>query len=347
MPPLKVLHLSVTSGGGLRNSGDFMIYKSIIPYCNSHIFEEHKEVEWSQRCIRQDIPLEVYNSYDAIVVGPGGLILPDSVPNKVSGWQWVCPLETLKAIEAKIYVVSIGWNLFFGQKVTMPRHDSDFEEPWREDLLRSHLSLVLQKATHFSMRHTGDIRALTDFIDDPSLTSKVTLEMCPTIWYAKHIKLTYDHLSLKPTYYAFEVKDDRPHRRFFKIGRKAFYEALWKTLKHVKDVMKKPVVILSHDGSSGFASFVRSKPGGKGVPTWSNASSNQDAIMKNYLRIHTLFATAGHSQMIGWALGIRVISLVTHPKLRHFLEDVGEEDTGIEVNEKGDGLFEIIRKIIK
>ena len=43
---------------------------------------------------------------------------------------------------------------------------------------------------------------------------------------------------------------------------------------------------------------------------------------------------AGHSQMMGHALGCKVVSMISHDKQKHFLEDMGEytEDKYVDVN---------------
>ena len=49
-----------------------------------------------------------------------------------------------------------------------------------------------------------------------------------------------------------------------------------------------------------------------------------------YKKLHALFATRGHAQMIPIALGVNVISIISHDKLKYFLQDIGAEPTGVE-----------------
>ena len=48
--------------------------------------------------------------------------------------------------------------------------------------------------------------------------------------------------------------------------------------------------------------------------------------MENYSKIHTILCSAGHSQMISYGLGIKIISMVSHPKIRNFCDDVGDKN---------------------
>ncbi|GMA25065.1 hypothetical protein GCM10025864_28240 [Luteimicrobium album] len=43
----------------------------------------------------------------------------------------------------------------------------------------------------------------------------------------------------------------------------------------------------------------------------------------------------GHAAMIPFGLGTPVLSIVSHPKARYFLEDLGRTEWGFEVNDDG------------
>jgi len=52
--------------------------------------------------------------------------------------------------------------------------------------------------------------------------------------------------------------------------------------------------------------------------------------------------TRGHATMIPFGLGTPVLSLMSHPKMRYFLEDIGRLEWGVELSEPdlGDVVFE-------
>jgi hypothetical protein len=91
----------------------------------------------------------------------------------------------------------------------------------------------------------------------------------------------------------------------------------------------KKIAILSHDGSSNFYNYLIDNK--INLPLLQNNIANEKKIYDNYAKIKTIICTAGHSQMISYGLGIKIISLVTHPKIKNFCLDICNNDF-IEVN---------------
>ena len=76
------------------------------------------------------------------------------------------------------------------------------------------------------------------------------------------------------------------------------------------------------------------------IPYLDNTSGNEKKILQNYSKIHTIYCSAGHSQMISYGLGIKIISLVSHPKLKNFCDDINDNNY-IEINKD----FNVYEKI--
>ena len=180
------------------------------------------------------------------------------------------------------------------------------------------------------MRHNGDCERLKEIVD-PKYHNKIKLELCPTIDYCKHRISTEDLSSVKRDIYAFEIKDDRPERRYYNTSRSIFYEHLKNFIFHLLD-LNKEVCVLSHDGSRSFRDYLNSN--NVNVGFIDNSVASEKEIISNYLKIEKLFCTAGHSQMMGHALGCDVISMITHEKQKYFLQDIGEytDNKYIDVN---------------
>ncbi len=122
---------------------------------------------------------------------------------------------------------------------------------------------------------------------------------------------------------AIEIKDDREWRRYYKIGKMNYYKELENTVLHcIKSGIN--IVYLSHDGSKNFYSYLVSK--GLQIPYLDNSSGNEKKIRSNYSKIHTILCSAGHSQMLSDGCGIKIISLVSHPKIRNYCDDIGNTD---------------------
>lgn len=88
---------------------------------------------------------------DAVVIGGGGLFLQDTNPNRLSGWQWKISAEALAAIEVPLIVYALGDNRFPGQ-------------PEFDDLMRTHVSQVLDQSVFFGLRNTGSIETMSRFL---------------------------------------------------------------------------------------------------------------------------------------------------------------------------------------
>ncbi len=324
---IKVAHIYASNAS--HNSGDFMLGIATKKYFKEVILTTDNKVEFTNfDCRKANLykpdNIEKLNDYDYILVGGGGLILPDSAPNKVSGWQWIIPKKSYKKITSPIYVVSIGYNLFFNQTMNMPSRSNNNKDLSRMPIFKDNITALIDRATHFTMRHRGDIDRLCEIIG-PSYKSKVRFEFCPVHWYVQNY---WTPIKNNKKSIAIEIKDDRQWRRYHKIGQQNYYNAL---TKFVQYCLKKgtPILYLSHDGSRSFYNHLKQK--GITIPYLDNSCANEKKILENYSKIHTILCSAGHSQMISHGLGIRIISMITHPKLKRFCKDIRNNEY-IDVN---------------
>jgi hypothetical protein len=330
---LRVGHVFAAAAG--TNSGDFMIGVAYKRYFRDVILKnECSSIEFvdldcrDQKLFNSPKAIDAINRFDYIIVGGGGLLLPDSAPNCVSCWQWVIDENWMQRITTPIYVLGIGFNTFYGQTMAMPHRTSNQSDTTRLPILQRNFVTLLRKAKLVTMRHKADIDDLTQLLGQEH-TSTVQYEPCATQWY---VRTNWGPTMPPPTerrYIAIEVKDDRPWRRYHKIGKSVFYQALCILVETLR-ARGREVAYLSHDGSRSFHKYLVSK--GIQIAYLDNAIRNEQHIKSNYSVIHTLFSMAGHSQIIGDACDIRVIGLVTHPKVRRFCDDCGS-DSYVMVND--------------
>lgn len=312
---LRGLHIYAVNGK--QNSGDFFLGPA-----TKYSMEEKlgQQIAWNDFDVRIEVSeddIKYFNQYDFLVVGGGGLFLPDTNPNKNSCWQWSINKSLVRKITADIYFHSVGWNHFYGQNITMPHRDSDYSDKHREKIFKENIEEFLDITKEFSMRHRGDVEQIRKIVD-PSYHSKISFEFCPVIKYVKD-KFSKKILS-EGVYHTFEIKDDRPHRRYYKKDRQVFYTELIEFIRNlIKDGER--IAVMSHDGSSSFYHFLLSK----NIPVvlLNNTVANQEFIISNYSKVKKLYCTAGHSQMTAHALGIDYYSLISHDKLKFFLQDNG------------------------
>jgi len=312
----KALHIFAVNGK--TNSGDFFLgpatkwkFESIVG----------NQVVWSDFDVRRLVTendINYFNSFDYIVVGGGGLLLPDTNPNMISCWQWAISKNLIKSITSKIYVLGLGWNLFYGQTVMMPHRDKDDEVYERKQIFKENLETLIMKSEIFSMRHIGDCDRLKELVDK-KVHNNIEFNLCPVVGYVEsRYKPTFTN---KNVFHTFEIKDDRPNRRYHKKPRNTFYEELYRYIKKLSD-RGEHIAVMSHDGSSSFIQFLAQRQ--IGFTIINNTIANEEKIIDNYSQVKKLYCTAGHSQMMAYALGIKFYSLLTHDKLKYFLQDVGE-----------------------
>ena len=318
------------------NSGDKMIgiaYKQYFKetYLNNN---ECKFVDLDCRNSKlfDDNNISKLNTYDYIIVGGGGLILPDSGRNRISCWQWIISKENIQKIKKPIYVLSIGYNLFFKQNINMPRNNNK-QDKGRINIFKENMTTLINKSTVFTMRHNDDVEKLINIVGE-QYRDKIKYEMCHTVWYVnKFWKPKIDPQNQK--YIAIEIKDDRQRRRYYKIGKENYYNKLAELVISYQK-QNKPICYLSHDGSKDFYNYLVGK--NIKIPYFSNCKAKEADILNNYSKIHTIYCSAGHSQMMSYGLGIKIISLVTHPKIKNFCDDIGDTNY-IDVNNDIDKIF--------
>ena len=116
--------------GPQPNSGDFFLGPATKWEAENKL---GTRVEWTNYNVIARLDASIIQwmnkTFDVMVLGGGGLLLPDTNPNMESCWQWPVSSQLISEIHIPIYVVGLGYNLFYGQKVTMPERDSDDENP--------------------------------------------------------------------------------------------------------------------------------------------------------------------------------------------------------------------------
>jgi hypothetical protein len=338
----KVAHIYASNAK--FNSGDLMLGISTKKYFQEK-YLENEECKFTDIDCR--IPntfnlnnIEKLNQFDYILVGGGGLILPDSATNNISAWQWVISKDSYDKITKPIYVISIGYNLFYGQDMTMTSRENSNSNPDRMPIFIDNITHLINKSEHFSIRHNGDRNKLLEIIGD-EYSNKVKFEFCPSIWYVNKYWKPKIPILNEPKVIAIEIKDDREWRRYHKISKAKFYAELEKFVKYCIS-NKIPIAYMSHDGSKNFYRYLISI--GINIPILDNSSGNPDSILNNYSKVKTILCSAGHSQMMASGLGIKTISLVSHPKLRYFCDDINDTNF-IEIN-TSQNIFEKIKELV-
>ncbi len=299
---MRIAHIFVHMA---TNTGDIYL-KRATQLAFLTLFPKAKFTEVETRKIFTAKDIADLNSHDFIVIGGGGLLLRDSFPNNVSDWQWGCSIDLLKSIKVPIVVYSIGYNRFRGQE--------DFNRP----LFDQHIGVLLKKSLFFSARNTGSCEALKNYVKD-ELKQKITLNFCPSLLFPQTVvdrKIGTKKIGLM-------LAGDRLHLRHANVG-----EFMGKIKSLLKEISKQADIYLVAHESRDFwyldhlagIPFKKVELFGKTPEETISFYSNMDVIIGD----------RGHCQMIPFSLGCKIISLISHNKLKWFLDDTNLNEYGIE-----------------
>ncbi|WP_051681684.1 glycosyltransferase [Cellulomonas sp. HZM] len=302
----------------LGNFGDVLLPPAVREVAN-HVrgVERWQGVHVHQ--VFDDAAVDAVNATSGLLVGGGGLFLPDTSPNGTSGWQWNVPAASLDRLEVPLGLVAVGYNLFPGQEFV----GSTF---------RRSLEHVVDRASFVGLRNTGSIERVRDLLPS-TLADKVTYLPCPTTVlgvldgtpYAQprsasgrdvvYLNVAYDRSALR-------FKDD--YARFL-----AEIDAFVRALQPVADVR-----VGAHTIPDERIAVDLFREHGTRVPVDSFFRLGIEATVPLYRDAALVVGMRGHAGMIPFGLGTPIVSLVSHPKLRYFLEDVGRPEWAVEVSEK-------------
>jgi len=302
----KVCHISATPDW--RNS-DANWGDKVLVYATQKRFEESLgKIDWTEMGCRKIYTLadvDEINRHEFVIVGGGGLILPDTFKNNVSGWQWGISSELMRKIRIPIIVYSIGWNLFPGQK----NNDS---------VLRENLRSLASWSTFLSLRHSEDVRLFNEYTD----MNKAVLNFCPSICIDEFRADNSKRVGIN-------IAGDRPNIRYH--NERSVFDKLLHFIYILTYNGYEPVIVNHMTLDSRFSDCVKSH---QNIEIVNMSTMSVAEGVEFYRSLGYMFATRGHAQMIPMGLGVKTASLVSHKKLYRFLHDVIATDTAIDINDE-------------
>ncbi|MGF0117768.1 polysaccharide pyruvyl transferase family protein [Promicromonospora sp. Marseille-Q5078] len=258
--------------------------------------------------------VRVANTQRALVVGGGGLFLPDTSPNGHSGWQWNVPAASLEALDVPLFVFAVGYNLFDGQEF----HGTRFRES---------LVALAGRAELVGLRNHGSMDRVRDLLP-AGLQHKVRFVPCPTTVYERL------HADLPPAETGtgrilVNAAFDRSARRF-KDGYPAFLAQVHDFAGRAAAAGAEVRLVAHTRGDVRLAQDLR-EAHGLDLPVDELHLATPAEAFALYRRASLVAGMRGHATMVPFGLGTPVVSLVSHPKMRYFLDDVGRPEWGIDV----------------
>ncbi len=300
-----VTHISAFS---YANAGD-----TFLPVVLRDLFNQFVGVEkWHDYDVHKYVnnkDIKKFNSRDFIVIGGGGLFLADTCPNEVSGWQWNCDIESLNRIEKPIIAFALGYNRFRGQV--------DFKPIFRE-----HLRNFIAKSCFVGIRNHGSIRKLSEYLEKP-LRAKLRFQPCMTTMISKIYPNIHNYTE-KQDFIAINCAVDRKDLR----SSNNYLESIANVAKELSKISK--IKVYSHlESDKEILPYLDSKQVNYELVELVHVKD----ILKRYTDPRLVVGMRGHAQMIPFGCLTPIVSIVSHDKMKWFLEDIGHEDWGVDVDD--------------
>lgn len=307
--------ISSTSGGLSRPGGDMR--------------QSGNEVDFtSAAALRREVDLalveRINSAADAVVIGGGGLFLQDTNPNRLSGWQWKISAEALAAIEVPLIIYALGDNRFPGQ-------------PEFDELMRSHVSQVLDQSVFFGLRNTGSIETMSQFLGagETSRTDSIRFQPCPTTIAGLLYEPLIDRRS-DPSQKILAIQMlVHPRQQAAGYDAEVIHQA---TIEAARLLIAKDWTILSvpfhPDDAEVSRQLVAEVPEVEEVRLH-GSDVGFFAGFDLFASIPYVLGGRGHAQMIPFGVGAIPISLDLHAKLGYFAEDIGHPEFVVPVGPQG------------
>ncbi|MFR9800755.1 polysaccharide pyruvyl transferase family protein [Pseudonocardia sp. RS010] len=276
-------------------------------------------LEWSPvhaHHVVDDEVVERINATSGLVVGGGGLILPDTAPNGSSGWQWNATVEALRRITVPIALHAVGFNLFRGQRIDHPR-------------FRDHIVALAERSEVLGFRNTGSVERVRDLLPE-RLRDRVRLSPCPTTVLCRLVDLPAAPPAEVPRV-LLNMAFDRAERRFG-----SGYPAFLDQMADAAGQMRRrgwEVAYAAHLPVDERFVHDLERAHGLHLEVERLYAGSVDDAYRTYRGAAAVVGMRGHATMIPFGLGVPVVSLVSHDKMWFFLDDIGHRDWGLEVGD--------------
>jgi hypothetical protein len=263
-----------------------------------------------------DAALEQVNARRGIVVGGGGLFLPDTAPNGSSAWQWNVSDAALERITVPLAVFAVGYNVFDGQVYR------------RERFARS-LTALVRRSAFFGLRNHGSVDRVRELLP-ADLADRVRFQPCPTT-VARHLVPDWTDAAERDETVLLNCAYDRAGLRF------------GHDYGHFLAEMATAVRALGAHAEVRYAAHMTSderfvhdlrREHGITMPVEPLYDAGNDRILDVYRRTRLVIGMRGHAGMIPFGCGTPILSLVSHPKLQYFLTDIDRPDWGVSVHDR-------------
>ncbi len=318
----KYAHVTLLLAG---NTGDDVLSECVRKTVRSYFPVEQWEIVPVRDAVSKKT-IETINSCSKLWVGGGGLFLPDSNINDISGWQWPVSSEQIDMINVPIIIFSVGYNFFPGQ---VPN-----------EIFKSSLKCLVKKSSFVGLRNQGSIDAVKSILP-LNLQAKIKYQPCTTTI----IRKIYNDLippKMETGKIAINMAFDREELRFGN-RKEEILNSVAKTVKKL-EIMGYEIHYVCH--------CVNDRKFIPWLKKWNIKYELNDMVycypldvIKFYNEMDTVIGMRGHAQMIPFGVNCEIISLGTHDKMKWFLEDINATDWYVNLNQNDGDICENIIQI--
>ena len=314
----KASHVSYYSGW--ENTGDTVLSKCVRKTFNLKVKNGWNLIKLTDP-VNENVVHKI-NRTSYLVIGGGGVLLPDSNRNSISGWQWAVDPAYWSKIKVPVIVYAIGYNYFEGQQ--------------NSELFIRNLKELVKRADFFSLRNHGSIRKVKELLPD-HLHDKIYYQPCPTTI----IKKLYPNLPEKKSSkkVGINLAFDRYERRF---GKNIYLilDQIALAMKTIEEQGYEIINICHLENDRKFEISLEKR--NVRYQTVNLQYMLPDKVYDSYNNIELMLGMRGHAQMIPFGVSTKIISLGTHKKLAYFLEDIDALDWYIDVSKSPEHLADSI-----
>lgn len=253
------------------------------------------------------------NSTKGIIIGGGGLFLRDTNPNRNSGWQWNCSIESLAKLKTPIALFAVGYNRFRGQE--------DFDP-----VFHNHIATLARKSTVIGIREKEGAYALQEYLP-LELRQKVIYQPCMTTLLAKIYPELFGLQSKIEPCIALNCAFDRSSMRFG--------EREAEILDHIAEAVKRlrhfaPIRYYAHcEVDEHFLHVLERHHVPYKLVRLYGVPARQ--VLAAYCAPILTIGMRGHAQLIPFGCQRPILSLISHDKLKWFLDDIDAPEWGIDI----------------
>lgn len=265
---------------------------------------------------------------DGLIVGGGGFLMKDQRGSDIrrSGWAWNISMEGLAKLTKPYCLFAVGYNRF--------RNQEDFDQNFHD-----HINLTVEKAAFVGLRNSGSIRQVGAYLNSQSLRDKLTLQFCPTtcayqFWpdyaaIADGFEAEFDNRP-RPVL-AFNFAGDRLDMRFGD-SKDSQMSKCARVMREAQGAGWQIVLVTHKEIDRQIEPFL--DEAGVEYVTHDLTYATYLEILAFYARIDLAVGMRGHSQLIPLGLRKPILSIISHNKMGYLLEDIGQPDWGVDVEDQ-------------